>query len=247
MDIIQYLKYLHDECLKLLPRIKFDKHHALDVTLLSLYSSLIELVGCILILMDNRGLLGVPSVFRTLLETYVEFHNLVRDPKYGYYIDANDAKEWLRVLKTARNTKNPYLSSFAGLPDLPEIITKFEKDLRSLKTRGFEPLSIGARFQRADMLDEYDSVYNFLCTEAHSNKRALINRHMEIDNDDYELVVYKNGLDDRYIKYYLDSAADLLVSASVSIHEKLESDALEEVGSFRHKLEAVRATYKAGA
>jgi hypothetical protein len=70
---------------------------------------------------------------------------------------------------------------------------------------------------------------------------------MEIDNDDYELVVYKNGLDDGYIKYYLDSAADLLVSASVSIHEKLESDALEEVGSFRHKLEAVRATYKAGA
>jgi hypothetical protein len=96
------------------------------------------------------------------------------------------------------------------------------------------------------MLEEYESFYNFLCTEAHGNKRALINRHAEIDKDDYELVVYKNEPDDRYLQY-LDSAAGLLVSSTVNIHEKLESDALEEVGSFRSKLEAVRAAYKTGA
>jgi hypothetical protein len=246
MHILEYLKRLHDDCLRLLPRIKFDKHHALDFALLSLYGSLIELVGCIVILMDNRGRLGIPSVFRTFLETYVEFHNLVRDPKYGYYIDANYAKEWLRVLKAARDTKNPYLSRFTALPNLSEIIAKTEDELRNLKARGFEPLSIRARFERADMLEEYESFYNFLCTEAHSNKRALINRHAEIDAGDYELVVYKNGPDDEYLEY-LDSAAGLLVSATVGIHEKFKTGAIEEIGSFRKTLDAVRATYKKGA
>ena len=246
MDILEYLKRLHDDCLRLLPRIKFDKHHALHFALLSLYSSLIELVGCILILMDNRGRLGVPSVFRTFLETYVEFHNLVRDPKYGYYIDANYAKEWLRVLKAARDTKNPYLSGFTALPNLPEIIAKTEEELANLKTRGFEPLSIRARFERADMLEEYESFYNFLCTEAHSNKRALIDRHAEIGAGDYELVIYKNAPDAEYLEY-LDSAAGLLVSATASIHEKLETDAIEETASFRRALDAVRAMYKEGA
>jgi hypothetical protein len=243
MDILEYLKRLHDDALRLLPRIKFDKHHALHFALLSLYGSLIELVGCILILMDNRGRLGVPSVFRTFLETYVEFHNLVRDPKYGYYIDANDAKEWLRVLKAARDTRNPYLSGLTALPNLPEIIAKTEDELLNLKTRGFEPLSIRARFQRADMLDEYESFYNFLCTEAHSNKRALISRHTELGAGDYDLVVYKNGPDAEYLEY-LDSVAGLLVSATVSIHSKFETDAIEETDSFRMALDAVREMYK---
>jgi len=246
MDILEYLKQLHDDCLRLLPRIKFDKHHALHFALLSLYGSLIELVGCILILMDNRGRLGVPSVFRTFLETYVEFHNLVRDPKYGYYIESNDAKEWLRVLKAARDTKNPYLSELTALPNLSEIIAKTEDELLNLKKRGFKPLIIRARFQRADMLEEYESFYNFLCTEAHSNKRSLIDRHAEIDGDNYELIVYKNAPDVEYLQY-LDSAAGLLVSATVSIHKKMATDAVEEADSFHRALDAVRAVYKEGA
>jgi len=245
MDIPEYLKRLHDDCLRLLPRIKFDKHHPLHFALLSLYLSLIEFVGCILILMDNRGRLGVPSVFRTFLETYIEFHNLVRDPKYGNNIEANDKKEWLRILKAARDTKNPYLSGYTALPNLPEVIAKTEDELLNLKKRGFEPLSIRARFQRADMIEVFDSLYNFLCTEAHSNKRALIDRHAEIDGDDYELVVYKNALDAEYL--YLDSAAGLLVSATVSIHKKMGTDAVEEAASFSRALDAVRAAYKDGA
>lgn len=95
------------------------------------------------------------------------------------------------------------------------------------------------------MLDEYESFYNFLCTEAHSNKRALINRHAELGAGDYDLVVYKNGPDTEYLEY-LDSAAGLLVSATVSIHSKFETDAIEEIGSFRMALDTVRETYKEG-
>ena len=188
MEIKGYLAELHDRCLALLSGLKFDKHHALHFGLVSLYSSLIELVGCILILMDNSGKLGVRPLFRTFLEAYVEFYNLAQDPKYGYFIEANDLKEWLRVLRAARDTKNPDLAKIAALPNLASIIANSERELQDLKKKGCEPLDICAKFKRADMEEEYRSLYNFLCTDTHSNKRALINRHAEISDGDYELV-----------------------------------------------------------
>lgn len=246
MTILEFLRQLHDDCLRLLTRIDFDRRHALHFALLALYGTLIEVTGCILTLMDNRVRLGVPPIFRTFLETYVDFHNLVRDARYGYYMDAKDASEWLKVLKAAATDKNPYLAAIAKLPDLPALIEKNRAELAALKEMGFEPLGIRAKFMRADMLEEYESFYNFLCAEAHSGKSALISRHAEIRDGDYQLVVYKNGPDNEYGQY-LDSAAGLLVSATQSIHQKFETDAVQEVATFRDQLEAIRAKYESEA
>lgn len=158
-------------------------------------------------------------------------------------MDASDAKEWLRVLKAASDTRNSYLSEIAKLPNLSEIIANTEGELRNLSNRGFNPLSIRDRFERANMIDEYESFYNCLCTETHSNKRALIDRHVELDGVDYKLIVYKNAPEDEYF-HYLDCAAGYLASATVSIHEKMETDAIDEAVSFRRTLDIVRASYK---
>ena len=195
-----------------------------------------------LILMRNKAKLGIPSLFRTFLETYVEFHNLVREPKYGYYMDASDLKEWLRVLKAARDTENPYLSTISALPNLPSIIFEKERQLQDLKAHGYNPLTIRQKFKRAEMLEEYLSFYNFLCTESHSNKRALINRHANISDNDYELVFYKNDPDERHLPY-TDSVASLLISATINIHEHLESPARGKVNGLRQELEMIRSRY----
>ncbi|MFH1077414.1 MAG: DUF5677 domain-containing protein [Pseudomonadota bacterium] len=227
MEIKEYLGELHDRCLELLSGLQFDKHHRLHFGLVSLYSSLLEFVGCILILMNNKGKLGVRPLFRTFLEAYVEFHNLAQDPKYGYFIEANDLKEWLKVLKEARDTQNPYLAEISALPNLDSIIAKDEREFEELKNKGYEPLSIYSKFERAGMVEEYRSLYNFLCTETHSNKRALIDRHAEFGNDDYELVVYKNQSDESFLSV-LDYAAGFLVSATIRLHEVLESSEVAE-------------------
>ncbi len=239
---IDFLGWLHDLCLDLSKQLRFEKTHAFHFALVSLYGSLIELVGCILILMRNNGKLGVPPLFRTFLETCVEFHNLVRDPQYGYFMEANDAKEWLRVLKSAKDTKNPYLAAISTLPDLPEIITKKEQELQELKKQGYEPTDIRTRFKRANMPEEYQSIYNFVCAESHSNKRALINRHADMASSKFEIVYYKNDPDEMYLMY-TDAAAGLLVAATLSIHENLNSDALDQVRQFRAKLDAMRSKY----
>ena len=222
MEPKAYLGELHDRCSELLSEIKFDKHHILHFCLVSLYSSLIELVGCILILMKNNAKLGIRPLFRTFLETYVEFQNLSQDPKYGYHIDANDLKEWLKVLRAARDTNNPYLVDIGALPNLDSIIKESEQQLQEPKDKGYEPLNIYYKFKRADMEEEFRSLYNFLCTESHSNKRALINRHAEINDSDYDIVLYKNPPDESFLPV-LDSAAGLLVSATIRLHEVLDS------------------------
>jgi hypothetical protein len=239
MDIIEYLEGLHDQCLELSKQLRFDKHHELHFELVSLYGSLIELVGCILILVRNNAKLGVPSLFRTFLETYVEFHNLVRDSKYGYYREASYLKEWLRVLKSAGEKKNSYLAKISALPNISSLIKEKEKQLISLKNSGYTPLTIKQKFERADMIEEYLSMYNFLCTESHSDKRALIDRHAAISNDGYELILYKNHPIEKYFQY-LGPAAEKLGSATSDIHNHLGSPALSQINDLRQQLNMIQ-------
>jgi hypothetical protein len=242
MDIIIFLEELHDRCLEISKQLRFDKHHKLHFALVSLYGSLIELVGCMLILIRNNAKLGVPSLSRTFLETYVEFHNLVRDPKYGYYMEATYLKEWLRILKVAKDGKNLYLIDISDLPDLHSIIIEQEKLLKELEKLGYKPLNIYEKFKRAEMIEEYQSIYNFLCTESHSNKRALISRHADIADDDFNLVFYKNDPIERYFQY-LDPSAGLLVSATIDIHDYFESPAIDQARDLYQQLKKVRSKY----
>lgn len=244
-NIVEFLRQLHDRCLELSQHLVFDKRHVLHFGLISLYGSLIELAGCILTLMKNQGKLGVPTLFRTFLETYVEFHNLVLDPTYGYIIEANDLKEELNMLRAARDTRSPYLLSIADLPDLATIIANREKELDRLKVKGYKPISIYLRFERAGMVDQFRSIYKLISTEAHSNKRALISRHAEIKEDgtDYEMTYYKNSPDERYSMYTI-SAADLLVDATFKIHDHFKSDVLDEAKTFKLQLDDICAQYR---
>ncbi len=158
-------------------------------------------------------------------------------------MEASDIKEGLRVWKAARDTKNPYLARISALPNLTEIISQKETELKELKTRGYAPISICERFERADMLEEYQSMYNLLCAESHSNKRALINRHVDITSGNYEMVFYKNDPDEKY-EMYTDSAAGLLVGATLSIHEHFNSDVLDQVKQLKIQLDNIRAKYE---
>jgi len=240
VKIMDYLGELHERCLEFGNQLRFDKHHKLHFELVALYGSLIELVGCMLILLKTNAKIGIPSLYRTFLETYVEFYNLVRDPRYGYYREASFLKEWLKVLKIAKEKKNPYLVDISALSNLAAIISKNENELQDLIARGYKPLTIRQKFGRADMLKEYLSFYNFLCCESHSNKRALIDRHANIINNDYELVVYKTHPDEKYLSY-TDSAAGLLVSATIDIHDHLESPARDQVKGLRQQLDRIRS------
>jgi hypothetical protein len=159
-------------------------------------------------------------------------------------MEANDLKQELKMLKAAKEKGTPFLASIAELPNLGEIIEQKEKQLAELKEKGYKPIHIFKRFELADMQDEYISVYNMISAEAHSSKRALISRHADISADgaDYEMTFYKNAPDERY-RMYTDSAAGLLVDATLKIHDHFKSDVIAEARALKGQLEDLRKQY----
>jgi hypothetical protein len=162
MSELDLLKKLHDSLLEFSPKLTFDKSHPWHRNLVALYGSLIELSGALLILLNEGGKIGVPSIFRTYLETYVEFNNLLKDKMYGYHMEAQYNEQWLKLLKEASKGTNPYLKSIAELPDLSQKIAEMERELADLKAKGYSPLLVRDRFDRAGMLNEYYSMYNMV-------------------------------------------------------------------------------------
>jgi Family of unknown function (DUF5677) len=218
MEILEYLKHLHDECIAQAEHIRFDKRHPRHVHLIGLYGTLVELCGCLLALVEQKLRTGVPPIFRAIFEAYVEFKNLHAVPEYGYYMESSSAQACIKLLEEAKKGLNPCLADMNKLLDLDAAIAQYQTTLDTLKAKGFAPLSIFARFQRAGLTNEYRSLYNLLSTNAHSNINALVDRHIDLEGSDFTVVYYKDEPLERYV-LYLDSTAGVLSDASQRMHE----------------------------
>lgn len=242
MEIFGFLKTVHDESIRLSENIKFDKTHPRHLHLVGLYGTLIELSGSIVTLIESKKRTGVPPLFRSMLEAYVEFKNLHEKAEYGYYMQASYLDQWLKVLKEARDKPNPYLKDIAALSNLDAEITKDEAEITSFKNKGYLPLSVFERFQKAGMVPEYRSLYNFLSNDAHSNIRALVDRHLEISGKDFQVVFYKDEPLKAFV-IYLDSATSMLIDASKKIHEFFQTGFLPQMQALDDKLTEIRSRY----
>lgn len=230
MEAIDFLKETHDESLYWCEQLRFDKEHPWHRNLIALLGSMIELSGALCALSDKRAYAAVKPIFRSFLETFVEFKNLSGDRKYGYHMEASYIDQWNKVLKAAVKQDNPYLTKIGELPHIEVEIETNSRELKKLRNDGYQTLNVYEKFQRAGMESEYRSMYNFLSNESHSNIRALINRHFEFDDDggNLEVVFYKDWEKDEFDHYYLH-AARLLLIASLSLHKILESNCEEAI------------------
>jgi len=240
MDTFEKLKGFHDGLLSLATTLRFDKQDPVDLQRVALYGTLLELTGCMIQLVQHNGRTGVPSMFRAFLEAAVELRNLTRDSGYIDHMTASYLDQWVKVLKEAKKGTNPYLASIGTLPDLDIQIADQEKQIRALEARGKRPLNVLERFERADMVREYRSLYNFLSCDSHSNIRALISRHIEHGDNDFKVVFYKDEPTETFFAT-LDSTAGLLIEASFSVHEIFNSGSLVEIQKMREELNAMRA------
>lgn len=240
MDILDYLKKLHDTLVEFSRELKFDKKHPYHFNLVALYGSMLELSASILALIDQRFRTGIPSIFRTLLETYVEFTNLYNNKTYGYYMEASHIKAWLKLLKEAKLGQNPYLTTITELTNLDALISGNEKLLKDLEMNGFTPLPIYTRFEKANLLNEYRSIYNLMSGDAHSNIQALLDRHLEIkDNYDFNIVYFKDENISRFHPF-IYSITNFLINASINIHQELKSSKITSVLKLNNEFDSFK-------
>jgi hypothetical protein len=239
MKILEALQSFHDRLLGLAAHFSFDKRNPVDLHRVALYGSMLELTGAICALLKTDARIGIPSLFRSFLEARVELTNLMADPGYIENMRASHIEQWLKVLKEAKTKKNPYLTSIAKLPDLDDQIAKEKAELQRLKNAGRPPLDVFQRFERAKMVQEYRSLYNSLSCDAHSNIRALISRHINLKENDFEVTYYK----DEPIESFgaiLDSTAVLLLQLSCAMQKAYDPQNRSEVEAMLSKLKNIR-------
>lgn len=244
MEVFEFFKKSHKDLIEYAKDLKFDKKHPFHLTVIQLHVSIIKLCGSIIILLEHEGKIGIPSISRTLMETFVEFKNLSNDRNYGYYMEATHLEQWLKVLNESKEGENPFLSPIGNMPDLDKQIKVDEKKLEDLKNRGYAPLSIKKRFEKAGMGDVYKSIYNFLSTDAHSGIQALINRHIDIDfkKSDFEVVFYKGKPIEKYLSY-IDDATNALIKSGLTTHEILNSPKQTQIKELATKFNEIRQKY----
>lgn len=129
MNTLDCIKESHDILLNAAEKLVFDKQHPWHRDLVALHGSALELTSSLITLMENNGATGVPSVFRTFLETYVELHNLAGNKSYGYHMEASYIEQWVKVLKEAKKGHNPFLEDISKLPNLDDLIAEHESEL----------------------------------------------------------------------------------------------------------------------
>lgn len=238
MKLLNFVKMLHDRLLDLSRDITFEKRYQVDFARIALYGSLIEFTGAIINLIENRGRVAVPSAFRSFLEAAVELRNLNRDPSYVEHMYASHMDQWLDVLREAKKG-NPYLSGIRSEVNLDEMIAKDEASLSALIQKNKKPLKVYQRFERANMVEEYRSLYNFLSCDAHSNIRALVSRHFEESGDNFNVVMYKDEPLESFAAT-LDSIAGLLLDASLETHKAFGSKHVPVVEALVTELQTLR-------
>lgn len=212
------------KALDLSQHFRFDVKHPFHRNLVALYGAILEYADTLVHLIDSGKTVAVPVVMRSLIEAFVDFKNLADDANYGNTMEASYHREWLRVLKNADAAENPYLAMIGKMPELEEQIKEHEVTLERLKGRGFGPVSNRDKFDKADMLEEYLSIYNFLCSHSHNNIRSLNERFMEIDHENEKLhMVFFRDPDEGEFDHYLETAVHYLKLASRNLHRILES------------------------
>lgn len=232
-SLLEYIKKLHNDCVAMASKLVFDHRLSEDGLIVATYASMIELLGSYIILRERLQKAGTSSIFRTFLETYAEFSNLVQDPKYYKFLYASYHKEWLRLLDAGAKG-NAYLAKIQSHESFNDNREFHASELKALKSDGYAPLTVKERFARAGLQAEYDSVYSFESAGTHNDLREISRRNIESDGDDFKIVMY-DAYEASDFHTHLFSLATMTLRATKALHQRLGSGELAHI----EKLEAV--------
>lgn len=130
---------------------------------------------------------AIAIVTRSALDAYADVANLGDHPDYWEHLAAADASKWKQLLERASRGGNPMLKALSEDELLPLGRRKNAQELKALQAR-VEKLGIDERFKRAQLTNEYESMYAILSSEVHNNVSSLQSRYIDWDEKSARLV-----------------------------------------------------------
>ncbi|MHC4131084.1 MAG: DUF5677 domain-containing protein [Planctomycetota bacterium] len=210
--LLKLLESIHKTCIDKAPKqLTCDNENLQVPFMISMYSIVVELAGDSYQSVKSRKELGAHILTRALLEAVVVLCNVINEPNYVK----------IHFKKALAKGKKPLKYQL----DNPHLINKDKhtvEDIQMLLDKGEELLNpevakpyILDDFENAGMKNYYYTRYAFLCNYSHHDASVIMNRPIGME---------VSPLDEKSTRILADWIADLILKASIAVHEFLKTD-----------------------
>lgn len=224
--LLDLLEIIHKTCIDKAPtNLTYDSNMQALYTF-SMYSIIVELTGDSYQALKSRKELTSHILTRALLEAVVILRNVIKDPNHVNVQFQRSLAKGCKPLKYQLD--NPDLVDTAKHPvkDVKELLGKHIE----LRDPEIKQSYILDDFKNADMEKYYYTRYAFLCNYSHHGASAIINRPIRIE---------VSPLDEKDTQRLADWIADLILKASISVHEFLKTDQVDVFEDLQQKWQAM--------
>ena len=212
--------------------IRFDPDDAVDITIVSLYCTILEQGRAILALIQAE--LGHHSqiILRSQLEALADLINLSDDQSYFDSMVYQNLAGRSDTLEAARN-RNRYSQLARSAFDVAGELAKCRAQMQNALSAGVKNLQLSRKLKSANLGEIAKATIPSLNDHSHSGLAALQHRHLRKVNGAIEVHCFAEprlGQFDGVISMSLD----VVVMASIKIHERFETDQKDYFQDYWH-------------
>ncbi len=213
-ETLVQLKRHVDLAVTLLRLLRFNKAHGQQFVAVCLHTRLIHLAAGCHAAGKDRAAPCIPILVRSMWEADIDLDNAIADVEFFRHMYASFLKEKLRLSHAAHAQQgNRFLTSVPTALNLPEVTRETKAEFDRLTAEKHGPLSVKQRARTVNRLDEYESIYNLLCLDAHNNVSSLESDHVEHRPDgSYQMTLYSEGMTASAVKDLLFAIGILAAS-----------------------------------
>lgn len=222
-DYLTLLQWAIPELIEEAGRLEFDQKNRVDLWLVLLYASILELANGACRLISIGEPTGSRTLVRMAMEAYVDLTNLNADDDYAGFLDVGSLSEWQKTYGLAKEG-NVYFKALCDVPGFDEEVELEAERLAELRKNGFKKLNAKERFERAQMSAEYQGIYHWLCSDTHNSLRGLSLRHIDhVGGEDFKIHILKDVSFDSEVPI-MDLILSHLTACSKVLHGRFGGD-----------------------
>jgi hypothetical protein len=195
----------------------------------ALFSRINSLSDEIIFLARNSRFTSSQILMRSALETYIDLKCLVDDDTFIDVLMQAERKSEITYLKNFDHSNRYY-----GSISKDSVENKLsELNSSNDKSKNF---NIYDKFNKANELEAYKTVYNHLCRFSHGNLTALASKNFEDDK-----IKLNTSITDSELIFILSSSINLAIASSIEVSSKLglREDHIKLFQNFLNEVNAV--------
>jgi hypothetical protein len=193
-------------------KVHFQSDDKPQVYAIALHATIIEQFHSCIALVEANATTALPNTVRSVFEATVDLENLLQDRAYHQHMEASNLKQMIKLMSHA---DLPILKGLRDKHDIDTELVQHRERFEELKEAGFDQLHVRTKFERADRLDHYNTLYGLYCLDSHNNITALAERHFGSAEDAMTLF---REMDEASVSARMTFSMECVIASAVMIH-----------------------------